>query len=316
MPSLAQGYGRGLMLGLQLQDAERQRGWDELRQSLLSEQIEDIREERKRKKGILDTISKFPELQGAFGLAEAGVPWGTAKEATGYVPPAEQKKQTMMGDLTQLQSVYGQGIVPGILGHHNVPTETKGRMAGMFPLKQMFPGMYPEEEKKATPTATAKNLAAKYQRFKEWYVETYGATSEEEIKKAWRKKEFDEKAKGTKKKEPSLAALKSIVEDYSIPEEQRGLAEQELERRKEAAVRQISPGYGLPPKTARQSTPVEGVSGIPGVPPEKPKKQVETKESILSGFKSAGIKRINAMGLKGDYPWLTEEDLNWIIGNL
>lgn len=42
----------------------------------------------------------------------------------------------------------------------------------------------------------------------------------------------------------------------------------------------------------------------------------ETKESILSAFKGAGIKKINAQALKSDYPWLTEEDLSWIQGNL
>lgn len=135
MPSLAQGYGRGMLLGLRLQEFAAEQ----------EQQQRKAEEEREKKRSILSIMSRFPELQEAFGLAEAGVPWGTALGATDYVPPAEQKKQAMMGDLTQLQSVYGEGIIPGILEHHNVPTETKGRIAEMFPLKQMFPGMYPEK---------------------------------------------------------------------------------------------------------------------------------------------------------------------------
>jgi len=45
-------------------------------------------------------------------------------------------------------------------------------------------------------------------------------------------------------------------------------------------------------------------------------KEEETKESILTAFQNAGIKRINTEVLQTDYPHLTEEDIDWIISEL
>jgi len=147
-------YVQGLLFGEQFKGERRQRRWESLRQELLSEQIEDIRQGRKAKQQAMALIKDLsPELQKAQALTEhAGMPWSTSLDVSGYVSPeqrAEKERTEMMGGLADIQAQPGGAYTLGKLFEEAPP----GIKAKMIPLTETFPGMIPEEPKAPTPLA-------------------------------------------------------------------------------------------------------------------------------------------------------------------
>jgi len=216
---------KGLLFGEQFKGQRRQQRWEALRQDLLSEQIEDIRQGRKAKQQAMALIKDLPpEVQKAQALAEGvDMPWSTSLDVSGYVSPeqrAEKERTEMMGGLADIQAQPEGAYTLGKLFEEAPP----GIKAKMIPLAKTFPGMIPETEKVYTgeeawlrehPGATHEDYLratkrigrefeepssseAKYQRFKDWYITQgphFGLIPEEEIRKAFLQREFEEKAK-------------------------------------------------------------------------------------------------------------------------
>lgn len=124
MPSLAQGYGQGLLSGLEMQERQRRMRQADLLDEYRKEQIADIRWEREKEKKSLLAQIKAEE-----------------KEA---------KRQEMMGDIATVGAgglVSGEQFMGSILGGEETPPETKQRLTSIM---DYVPGLTSGEQFKRT----------------------------------------------------------------------------------------------------------------------------------------------------------------------
>lgn len=120
MPSLAQGYGRGLLLGLQFEEAKRQRKSQELLDEYRREQLADIRWGReKEKKSFLAQIKTEEE---------------TAKQ---------EKLITDIATMDALGRMSGESFMKSLLIGERTPPETKERLTSIM---DYVPGLSSEEQ--------------------------------------------------------------------------------------------------------------------------------------------------------------------------
>lgn len=120
MPSLAQGYGRGLLLGLQLEEAKRQRKSQELLDEYRQEQLADIR-------------------------------WGREKEKKSFLAQIKEKEEKakqdeLIGDIAIVDALglrTGSQFMRSILAGEETPPETKQRLTSIM---DYVPGLGLEEQ--------------------------------------------------------------------------------------------------------------------------------------------------------------------------
>lgn len=124
MPSLAQGYGQGLLSGLEIQERQRRLRQADLLDEYRKEQIADIRWEReKEKKGLLAQIKAEEE---------------------------QAKQKEMVGDIATVEAGglrTGEQFMQSILAGEETPPETKERLTSIM---DYVPGLTSAEQFKRT----------------------------------------------------------------------------------------------------------------------------------------------------------------------
>lgn len=109
MPSLAQGYGGGLLSGLEIMERKRRLQQDELLDEYRREQLQDIRWGReKEKKSLLAQIKEKEEMA---------------------------KRQELIGDIAAIEAGglrTGEQFMRSILGGEETPPETKERLTSVM----------------------------------------------------------------------------------------------------------------------------------------------------------------------------------------
>jgi len=118
MPSLAQGYGKGLLLGLQLEEAKRQRQRDELSDAFLRERLEDMRFQRK---ALLSQLKREEEERREAGLekvakghrmAKAGVGLRDLLLKAGVTMPQAELAETEYYETEKIPSYASEWLTP------------------------------------------------------------------------------------------------------------------------------------------------------------------------------------------------------------
>lgn len=127
MPSLAQGYGGGLLSGLEIMERKRRLQQDELLDEYRREQLQDIRWGReKEKKSLLAQIKEKEEMA---------------------------KRQELIGDIAAIEAGglrTGEQFMRSILGGEETPPETKERLTSVM---DYVPGLSLEDQFKRTRVA-------------------------------------------------------------------------------------------------------------------------------------------------------------------
>jgi hypothetical protein len=116
MPSVARSVGEGLLMGLRLKEAERNRQRDELMDEMRREQLEDLRFQRKT---LLSQLKQGEE---------------------------EAKRQEMIADIAAIEAGglrSGEQFMRSILAGEQTPLETKQRLASIM---DYVPGLSSEEQ--------------------------------------------------------------------------------------------------------------------------------------------------------------------------
>lgn len=157
------------------------------------------------------------------------------------------KSSEMLQDFAQLIGVHGGDIVPEMYRRESTPPETKQRMEGTFPLKQLLPGLYPEKEKKTTTYKPTEGEKKRRRLNTPPSQLTYGQRLELQ-NQGYKIDEANDRwiipSKVKTKKRLSLTELKAISEDRHLTEDARKLADEEIARRKAGGVADLrQPGY-------------------------------------------------------------------------
>lgn len=118
MPSLAQGYGRGLLLGLQLEEAKRRKQRDELSDEFLKERLEDMRFQRKtllreqKEQEEEKREAKIKEIHTGHDIGGRGMELSNILAAVSHVTPAQ--REIAVADFYEREGTM-PSYVPGLV---------------------------------------------------------------------------------------------------------------------------------------------------------------------------------------------------------